>query len=621
MAAQGLNAEVGWGLPKIADHSSASSHRDDQKDAAIVMDPTVSLAVSVRANPGVYALLLGSGVSRAASVPTGWDIVLDLIRQVARLRGKSPEPDPDAWYQQTFGREVDYSDLLEVLAKRPAERGQLLRAYIEPSEEERDLGLKVPTEAHRAIAELVAHGYVKVIITTNFDRLLETALSDVGITPTVLDSPDAIEGALPLVHTRCAVLKVHGDYMDARIRNTVAELERYPGPLDQILDRVLDEYGLIVCGWSAEWDRALRAAIERCPTRRFATYWATRGEPGPAAQRLIQHRGADVIKIADADAFFRRLSDDVTSLEDMDRPELLSVRMATTAFRRYLDDPARRIRLRDLLMAEANRVHREVEVEPAAIRTAPVTPEEVAARVQRYEGLTEVLRALLTTGGYWGEPAHESHWVTCLDRVANIPETGGYDPWLALRRYPALLALYAVGLGAVAQGRYRTLAALAERVQVRREGGRNFEPLVVAVSTARVFEPPVVERLYPEHRRIAPVSWHLFFTEGLWQVLRNEVPDDVRFIETFDRFEYLLGLIHTDWMQRLGRNPWGPVGCFVWRNSSLNDLPRVAQQVEAEVAEAQFGWPPLTAGLFGGELARLQDAMGHYHQWIARRVS
>ncbi len=583
------------------------------------MDPTVSLAVSVHANPGVYALLLGSGVSRAASVPTGWDIVLNLIRQVARLQGASPEPDPATWYRETFGREADYGDLLEMLARTAPERSQLLRTYIEPSQEERDLGLKVPTEAHRAIAELVARGYLKVVITTNFDRLLEMALSDVGITPTVLDSPDAIEGALPLVHTRCAVLKVHGDYMDARIRNTAGELERYPGPLDALLDRVFDEYGLIVCGWSAAWDPALRAAIERCPTRRFATYWATRGEPGSAAQRLIEHRGAAVIRIADADAFFRKIADDVASLEDLDRPELLSVTMATAALKRYLDDPTRRIRLHDLLMAEANRVHREVATQPHAMRTAPIIPEEVAARVQRYEGLTEVLRALLSTGGYWGEPAHEGHWVACLDRVANLPEVGGSGPWVSLRHYPALLALYALGLGAVAQDRYGTLAALAERVWVRREGGRGAEPLVVAASTARVFEPRLAESLYPGQRFYVPVSQHLFFTESLWGSLRNEVPDDIRFAEVFDRFEYLLGLIHIDWKRRLDHNVWGPAGCFVWRNSSVHDVPRVGRQVEAELAEAGSRWPPLAAGLFGGDLARLQDAMEVLHESLSRR--
>jgi hypothetical protein len=51
------------------------------------IDPILSLAFGIQSNPGVYALLLGSGVSRGAQVLTGWEIVLDLIRKLAALRG------------------------------------------------------------------------------------------------------------------------------------------------------------------------------------------------------------------------------------------------------------------------------------------------------------------------------------------------------------------------------------------------------------------------------------------------------------------------------------------------------------------------------------------------------
>src|ERR1022692_4844100 len=58
----------------------------------------------------------------------------------------------------------------------PPKRMQLLRGYFEPSEQEREEGRKLPTAAHRAIAQLIAKGYVQVVVTTNFDQLLEQAL-------------------------------------------------------------------------------------------------------------------------------------------------------------------------------------------------------------------------------------------------------------------------------------------------------------------------------------------------------------------------------------------------------------------------------------------------------------
>lgn len=241
-----------------------------------MIDPIISLAFSVHSNQGVYALLLGSGVSRAAGIPTGWEVVLDLIRKLAHLRSEDCEPDPAAWYRNQYQEEPDYSKLLDTLAKSPSERSQLLKGYFEPTEEEREQGLKVPTAAHKAIAELVASGYIRVILTTNFDRLLEKALEAVGINPTVISTADAVDGAMPLTHTKCSIIKMHGDYLDTRIKNTPTELEQYDERLNRLLDRVFDEFGLIVCGWSGEWDTALRAAIERCPSRRFTTYWAAR---------------------------------------------------------------------------------------------------------------------------------------------------------------------------------------------------------------------------------------------------------------------------------------------------------------------------------------------------------
>lgn len=52
----------------------------------IADDPITRLAFSVQQNKGVYALLVGSGVSSAAGIPTGWGIVLRLIQRLAAAR-------------------------------------------------------------------------------------------------------------------------------------------------------------------------------------------------------------------------------------------------------------------------------------------------------------------------------------------------------------------------------------------------------------------------------------------------------------------------------------------------------------------------------------------------------
>lgn len=104
--------------------------------------------------------------------------MLDLIRRVALAQGIENQTDWAAWYREKTGQEPDYSALLEELASSPEERRSILHSYIEPTEEDREEGRKIPTAAHHAIADLVRGGYIRVIVTTNFDRLMENALPE-----------------------------------------------------------------------------------------------------------------------------------------------------------------------------------------------------------------------------------------------------------------------------------------------------------------------------------------------------------------------------------------------------------------------------------------------------------
>jgi hypothetical protein len=192
--------------------------------STLISDVLTQLSFALFENKGVFAVLLGSGLSRAAEIPTGWEITLDLIRRVALVQGIAEQPDWAKWYRETTGQEPNYSTLLEELAGSPDERRAILNRYIEPTEDDREEGRKIATAAHHAIAQLVRQGYIRVIITTNFDRLIENALREIGIEPTVVASVDALSGAEPIAHSACYILKLHGDYKDTRILNTDAEL-------------------------------------------------------------------------------------------------------------------------------------------------------------------------------------------------------------------------------------------------------------------------------------------------------------------------------------------------------------------------------------------------------------
>lgn len=421
-----------------------------------ILDPMTALAFSMFENKGVYALLLGSGLSRAAQIPTGWEITLDLTRRVGVLEGVEAQSDWAAWHQERFGEAPSYSKLLDALSKTPAERRSILHGYIEPTEADLESGSRQPTKAHRAIAAVVREGYVRTIVTTNFDRLLENALREVGVEPTVIKSEDDLAGAIPLAHARCFILKVHGDYLDTRLRNTDAELEQYGKAQNRLLDRIFDEHGLIICGWSGDWDTALRAALSRAPNRRYPTYWASRGSPSEAAQDLVRHRSANLVAIADADSFFTGLQERLDTLQATSRPHPHSVDLVVGSAKRYLARSEHRILLADLIVAETNH-GREAVAEKGLGAQGQWSEREFRERLGTYEASFEALCRVALVMGRWGAGDDLGLARDTIQTLMRVPQQSGLVVWIKLMTYPAALFFTAYALGAAKAGRYSVL--------------------------------------------------------------------------------------------------------------------------------------------------------------------
>jgi len=587
-----------------------------------MIDPLLSLAFTIHSNPGVYALLLGSGISRSAEIPTGWEVILDLVRKLAHLEGEDCEPEPVKWYKDKFAEGLDYSKILDQLTHSQAERSQLLRSYFEPNEEERESGVKLPTDAHKAIAQLVSNGLIRIIITTNFDRLLEQALEEAGITPTVIATPDAAEGALPLAHSRCTIIKVHGDYLDTRIKNTPDELAEYDDRINKLLDQIFDEYGLVICGWSAEWDTALIAALERCKSHRFTTYWAAyQGRVGNNASRLITLRKAQVIPIKNADRFFCKISEKVIALREYDKPHPLSAKLAVASLKRYISEDRYRISLHDLVVEETERVCEAISDEhfPSG---GSFSDEELLDRVSRYASSIEILQAIFIYGCYWGGKQHQYLWVQALQRVANATKwSGGLTAWLGLRLYPALLLLYSGGISAIAARQYGTFRALLFEPSIRELNEET--PPVKKLFPWGVMKESVQKRLPGKETHFVPLSDYLF--EILREPLTEIIPDNGDYERCFDLFEYLLCMLYIDvTYQELeeGKRLWGPLGRFSWRyfgrRARMIGEESIAERVDAEVEKHGENWGLLRTGSFNGSLHRFKMVKSAMDDFIAQ---
>lgn len=563
-------------------------------------DPLTQIAFSVYENKGVFALLLGSGLSRAAEIPTGWEITLDLIRRIALAQGVEEQADWTAWYREKTGEEPDYSALLAELASTQDERRSILHSYIEPTEEDREEGRKVPAMAHQAIADLVRAGYIKVIITTNFDRLMENALRERGIEPTVVASVDALAGAEPITHTACYILKLHGDYKDARILNTDEELATYPAAYQSLLDRIFDEHGLIVCGWSGEWDQALRAALLRAPTRRYPVYWATRGAVSSAAQDIIDHRSARPVAIADADGFFGSLKRRVETLEQSHRQNPFSVELLVSSTKRFLSKPEYRIQLDELFAEETHRLLEKLDT-PEFSPQGNWSPDEFRARVKRFEAATEPLARMAGVLGRWG---HDGQ----LDLVTDIVRSlyahaeklaSGLNVYLNVRSYPAVLVFTAYGIGLTRAARWGALHKFMSAT-VHRENRKPQRAVeLLQLGAWKGAENEIWQKLEGLDQRKTALSDHLFELMTDWA--RSFVGLSPDFELLFERFEMMAALVFlgrtkkAELQQSLSgnqaaRGAWMPVGREGWheRNQSILIGELQSEQLNSALLKAGF---------------------------------
>ncbi|MFW6118901.1 MAG: SIR2 family protein [Planctomycetota bacterium] len=583
------------------------------------LEPTLKVALALHNSPGVYALLLGSGVSTAAGIPTGWQVVLDLVERLARAQGEDPGDDPIAWYAENYGEEPDYSKLLDALTSTQAERSALLRSYFEPTDEEREEGLKVPTAAHEAVAQLAKLGCVRLIVTTNFDRLTEQALEAEGIQPDVVASVDALKGAMPLTHSKCMVVKLHGDYRDTRIRNTPGELADYPDELNTFLDGALDEFGLIVCGWSGAWDTALRDAILRCPNRRFGTYWLAKGKVGSEAKDIVEHRKAEVIPIESADEFFPKLVQQVETLRELDRPHPLSTEAAVAVVKRYVAEPRHRVRLHDLMHEETERTYAELTSNRFGPRAHETTEDGVRQRITEYDACTDRLMRVAAALAFHDAGDNAALLTRAMERLLHMPMTTGIMTWVELQYYPALLVLYAAGLAALVAEHYAALHALLVAPRYRESPRRPSMPGLERASVYGAFRGDAVKCVPMDgaEERKRPVNDYLCDIR-LRSVLQPYIPHDGTYENTFDLFEYLHALVFMD----IAGGGWAPLGSYSWRwcgrTAEWEDSP-MFEFVQAGLREGEE-WPLLKAGLFGGSVQRFEETVEKHQEHLQKVI-
>jgi hypothetical protein len=543
-----------------------------------------------------------------------------LISLGGLAQGIPEQPDWANWYFKEVGTEPNYSSLLEALASSQEERRSILHSYIEPSAQDREEGRRLPTAAHRAIADLVASGFVRVIVTTNFDRLLENALRERGVEATIVSSVDALAGAEPIAHSTCYLLKLHGDYKDARILNTDQELANYPPQYESLLDRIFDEYGLIVCGWSGEWDHALRSAFLRAPNRRYPVYWTARGNLAAAsAQKLVDHRRARVIPIESADEFFVRLRERVETLLQSGQQNPASITLLINAVKRYLAKPECRIQLHDLFEQETKTLLQRLDSDEFS-PNAPWSIDTLRSRRDRYEAMTESIARMAGVVGRWGDGNELAYMLDILRGLHRHAQkqNAGLTHYIHMRLYPAVLVFVAYGLGLARAERWQALHQLFSAnidIEYRAESVRALEVFFPHCWSGG--ERDIWNQFEKQNLR-TPFSDHLHRLFAEWASSFATLTPDFELL--FERFEMLGALAYLDSSTKeniqqtlVNRQEflWTPLGRSLWHE---RNRVRILAEILKEPVKSQL----VGAGFAGGNGELLNLYVESYNRMCSR---
>lgn len=230
---------------------------------------------------------LGAGTSRTAGLPTATDIIWDLKRRYYCLHENQDFQSHDI-NNNTIRRKIqEYmgsQGFPEVWS--PEEYSFYFRltfdddyyaqqTYIQEALSNDKVSLNI---GHRALAALLEMRQTRIVFTTNFDDVLETAYAEVSgknITPFHLEGSYAALAALNAERFPIYA-KIHGDFRYKSIKNLEADLLSNDSEIQKCFLAAAVRSGLIVCGYSGRDNNVMtmfRQAIDQNNAFPHGLFW------------------------------------------------------------------------------------------------------------------------------------------------------------------------------------------------------------------------------------------------------------------------------------------------------------------------------------------------------------
>lgn len=264
---------------------------------------------------------LGAGASRSAGMPSATDIIWDLKRRYYCLKEGRDITDNELSNEAVKNRIQSY---LEDIGCPPLwadeEYGYFFKLVFgdDPALHQKYLEEKLkPTKisvnsGHRVLAALMGMKLTRVIFTTNFDSVIESAHSFITGSDLRAYDLNGSYAALNALNNENFPLyaKMHGDFRYYEMKNLPENLINNDKEIEKCFINACSRYGLIVSGYSGRDKNVMDAfskALENTNAFPKGLFWITsiQGHVFPAVTEFIEKAKANGINanIVEADTF------------------------------------------------------------------------------------------------------------------------------------------------------------------------------------------------------------------------------------------------------------------------------------------------------------------------------
>lgn len=217
------------------------------------------------------SFLLGAGASVSSNIPSGGQMVWDFKRTLyctankirTSLYGDLSKENVQKEIQSYFDGKDGYPKLWST------EEYSFYFEKCYPSRSDREYYIRdkvrdiKPSLGYLCMGEMIINGKIDLVATTNFDNLVQAGVHSInpGFSIKTISSAVSNSVGFALNEGFPNIIKLHGDYLFDKLKNTTSELQNLEDEIADIWKSSIKENGLIVIGYAGN-DNSVMSVLE-----------------------------------------------------------------------------------------------------------------------------------------------------------------------------------------------------------------------------------------------------------------------------------------------------------------------------------------------------------------------